>query len=64
MNHETTTPSDVLPVQTHSADRKPYVAPSIETLGGTLATLLASGCLDINCSTCLPGNPGGGNDLT
>lgn len=40
---------------TAGSPRKPYVAPVIETLGGTLATLLASGCAP--CTICPP-DPG------
>ena len=36
------------------AARKPYTPPTIETLGGVLTTLLASGC---QCAVCPP-DPG------
>ena len=41
--------------RTAQTERKPYVKPTIETLGGTLATLLASGCAP--CTVCPP-DPG------
>ena len=64
MKHETTRHDLGREPPTPDAERQPYVRPVIETLGGTLAVLLASGCLDITCTICLPGNPGNGNDLT
>jgi hypothetical protein len=38
-----------------AVERKPYTTPTVESLGGTLATLLASGCSP--CSICPP-DPG------
>lgn len=35
--------------------RRPYVKPTLESLGGTLATLLSSGCAP--CTVCPP-DPG------
>ncbi len=64
MKHETTGHDVGRERTAPTVARKPYERPEIETLGGTLAVLLASGCLDINCTICLPGNPGNGNDLT
>ncbi len=62
MIHEPTLHDRELLATPCASERKPYVAPVVDSLGGALSTLLASGCVDINCTICVSGNPGNGND--
>ncbi len=51
MNQTEQLPQTREPQSEASAARQPYVKPVVESLGGTLTTLLASGC---QCAACPP----------